>query len=159
MSGTLTFLVDDTLKAIIEHSRAATDRNPSYEQMLDPDLMKPGCEVGLADSVDRSKIPAALMFVKDTGIYLMSNGMPALKKEGENSSLVSYALEADPIKDPDGYYGEARRIAGGDDFVETLDLEIFEEALANDAGAIIIEMSESSMSIGIIPRKNSGAKR
>lgn len=150
MSGTLTFQVNDTLRALIAHSKNAKARQPSYEQLYDESLLKDGCKPGLSESIDPEKIPAALWLVKDQGIYLMSNNTTNLPGPGSNSNLVHYADEANPEKDPDGYYENARQIVGGDDFVEAIDIDVFENALHHNAEKITFTMTHDSMTIGMV---------
>ena len=150
MAGRLTFTVDDNLRAIIAHARTASQRKPSYEQLYDEDLLKDGCEPGYSDSIDHDKIPPCLWLVKDDGVYLMSNGTPGLPGAGSRPNLVVYAKEADPIHDPDGSYDNARRIAGGDDFVEAIEIDVFASAIEQGAEAILFDISDDSMSISVI---------
>ncbi|MAM83288.1 MAG: hypothetical protein CL472_01230 [Acidobacteria bacterium] len=150
MSGTLTFKVDDTLRALVAHAKSSTARKASYEQLYDETLLKEGCEPGLSESIDPDKIPAGLWLVKDRGVYLMSNGQSNLPGPGCAPNLVHYADEANPDKDPEGYYDSARRIAGGDDFVEAIDINVFEDALHHNAEEIIFTMTHDSMTIGMV---------
>lgn len=150
MSGTLTFQVNDTLRALVAHAKSSTVRKPSYEQLYDEALLKEGCEPGLSESIDPDKIPAALWLVKDRGVYLMSNGASNLPGAGAKSNLLHYANEANPEKDPDGYYDNARRIAGGDDFVEAIDIKVFDEVLHHNAEEVTFTMTGESMTIGMV---------
>ena len=71
----------------------------------------------------------ALWLVGDKGIYLMSNGIPALMANGELDStgggegrrFVSYASGCSPDDDPDHWLALHNAICGGDDFVILVD--------------------------------------
>lgn len=62
-----------------------------------------------------------MMLVHDQGVYIMSNGLPAdVDIDAERCNLV-YARSCDPDKD-ENWYDNARRLVGGDDFGEILDI-------------------------------------
>ena len=150
MSGTLTFPIDDTLKAIVEHARNAPERKPNFAELYDPDCRKDGKEPAddvfpSEDDIDPSKIPFGLWLVKDQGVYLMSPGRPGLDREDGKGNLVSYALEAHPADE--GCWDAARAIMGGDDCVEKLDLEFFEKAIAANHSAILVIVTPTDLSL------------
>ena len=60
---------------------------------------------------------AALFFVHDQGIYVMSNGEPKDKENDE--TFVAYAKGCHAKNDPE-FYEESRFLVGGDDFAETI---------------------------------------
>ena len=64
----------------------------------------------------------ALWFVKDDGIYLMSNGDPKLDADDGDGHYVVYAKGFDPRKDED-VWDAARDAVGGDDFGESLAID------------------------------------
>ncbi len=80
-----------------------------------------------------------LLFVKDDGIYIMSNGKPAMKSDdGKTRNKVVYAQGYEPPRtvqergdeDWDYQYEKIQAAAGGDDFVEFIpvkDLEALTE--------------------------------
>ena len=86
----LKFKVKD-LEVLVEHARSSKTWKKSFGQ---------------------KKVAPALWLVKDEGAYLMSNGLPYLKGEGENN-LVVYAK---------GYRPENGHI-GGDDWCEVISIE------------------------------------
>lgn len=151
MPGILTFVVDDRLKAIVAHARNAPARKPNYADLYDPDLRLDGKEPAddvfpTSDEIDESQIPHGLWLVKDRGVYLMSPGSPHLPdKEGSDSSLVAYAREADPADED--CYDAARSIMGGDDGCDRIDLEFFEQAIAQGMGTVLIQVGETSLSL------------
>jgi hypothetical protein len=61
-----------------------------------------------------------IIFVKDEGIYLMSNGKPHLPGT-ERQNFCVYAQGYDPNKDSD-VWDNARAAVGGDDFAEYISL-------------------------------------
>jgi hypothetical protein len=124
MGGTLTFPINDDLKAIVEHA-AANDPGPFY-----------------GEAIDRS-----VFLVKDHGTYLMSGGKPGLNDPSFNEGkgpkqLVVYANEINPNRMQfDDWYDRQRDICGGDDFVEPLDLQFFRSAITLGATEIVIHLS------------------
>lgn len=68
-----------------------------------------------------------LWLVKDDGVYLMSNGLPALMPDEGSENRTNFVVYADGFRpdDPDSYE-LARCFLGGDDFIEALSLEMFE---------------------------------
>lgn len=72
-----------------------------------------------------------LLFVHDQGVYIMSNGIPrdiiSVSNDGaggEESNYTSYAEGCDPrIGTFDEWYGTSRELVGGDDFVETINID------------------------------------
>lgn len=151
MPGILTFIVDDTLKAIVEHARTSPSRNPSYDELYDPACRKDGKEpedgtFPTVDDVDPDKIPFGIWLVKDRGVYLMSPGNPNLKAPTGDESLVAYAIEANP--NDDDCWETARSIMGGDDCVEKIDLPFFERAIARGMTRIVIAVTDAQISLG-----------
>lgn len=129
MAGTLTFPIDDRFKSIVEHARQAKEHRPTYGQ---------------------ENPQPALWLVKDQGVYLMSNGAPMQQNPNvENKkAIVCYAKECDPTaKEFDDWYDASRRIMGGDDGCDALELETFEKAIAQGVKAIKIKVTEKSLSI------------
>jgi len=91
-----------------------------------------------------------LVFVKDHGIYLMSNGVPRDLVDGD-SSFVVYAQGYDPSE----YLGEYDSIAevcdkvSGDDFGESVDLTSEQIALIRspDFRSLVIRLDEHTFEI------------
>ena len=93
------------VKAAYENAVNASSWRASYG---DPDVTEPG-----------------LWFVKDEGIYLMSNASPF----EENKTPVVYADTFHPKVDQD-VWERSREAVGGDDFSETLSASMIAEVLA-----------------------------
>lgn len=71
----------------------------------------------------------SLLLVHDDGVYLMSSGVPGLSDpDREGRAKVVHAKGTNPTTDED-HYETARALVGGDDFVEHLPLEAFDDAL------------------------------
>lgn len=109
------------LKPLIEHALAATDFDMGYENMTDEQF----AAAGLPIPTNRTPRGPALLFVHDSGVYLMSNGIPRLRPENPaqdvNSCHVAYADGCNPnVGEFDDWYGMSRDLVGGDDFVEIL---------------------------------------
>ena len=76
------------VRKLLDHSKAATERSPSLDQLYEGRFRRDGKDVGLdnlgsdnfptADDVDPARIPPGLWLVGDQGVHLMSNGKPAL---------------------------------------------------------------------------------
>jgi hypothetical protein len=111
---TIHFNLED-LKPLIDHARAAPEHVAGYS--------------------DTGKPAPGLWLVGDQGIYLMSNGKPHLQKPGAapDHSLIVYAKECNPDKDPDGWWDAKQSLYGGDDGVDTIPLAIIDELMADAA--------------------------
>ena len=148
MAGTLTFTIDDTLKAIVAHATSAAVLKPTFSELYDPALRKDGKEpdddaAPTASDLDPTLIPRGLWLVMDQGVYLMSPGDPMLAKPEGEGSLVSYAAECNPADD--GWWEAKRSIVGGDDGVDKLDLAFFQEAINDGAKAVVVQVSETQL--------------
>ncbi len=94
----------------------------------------------------------AIWLVADVGIYLISNGKPALldtgllakeEKDERALRLVAYADGCGPFDDVDDWMPLQEAISGGDDFVETLPLRDVRGALESSDRQIVIVSSQS----------------
>lgn len=121
--NTLVFKMNDTLRSIIEHSRAHPDGQTVYGEPC----------------------PPSLMLVKDQGAYLMAPTNPRQLRENSESSVVVYAEGCDPSINAD-FYETARAICGGDDFCEGIALADF--PAIDSATELFIELTEDSMTVG-----------
>ena len=131
MGGTISFPINDDLKKIVAHTR-------QHGQ----------CKIPYSDPREYSKEPS-LFLVKDQGIYLMSASDTPCKVEGEN--LVVHAKGFDPDKDEFGaWWHNAREICGGDDFVEGVDLKIFEQAIAGGAKTVKVRFRGTAMELSAV---------
>ena len=105
----------------------------------------------------------SLMLVKDDGVYLMSNGVPIQPRgDGKTGAKVVYAKGYEPPRlvseeDRDGQYSKIAMDVGGDDFVETIDIEAFEIEPSLVLSAVKIELTESSMKVDLIVKPASAA--
>lgn len=127
MKNTLIFNAQEVAELIIE-SVEATDRIPTWGERLDEGARREGVDVegtdieqwdSLAQAAEDFNPDPKLHFVKDSGIYLMSNASNRRSLDGRPK--VVYAQGFDPEKvDFEDWWDEARRIVGGDDFVEPL---------------------------------------
>lgn len=100
---TIRFSLEE-MKPLMDHARSCTEWGATYA----------GPATG-----------PGLWLVGDHGIYLMSNGKPHLPRPGAespDSSLIVYAEECNPDKDPDGWWDAKQSYYGGDDGVDTIDL-------------------------------------
>ena len=151
MPGILTFTIDDDLKAIVAHTRASTTLRPMFAELFDPAIRLDGREPGdddacpTQDDIDPARIPKGLWLAMDDGVYLMSPADPALPGRNGKANLTVYARECDPARD--GWWEAKNAIVGGDDGVDKVDLEFFEEAIAGGATTILVEMGETSFSV------------
>ena len=135
---------------ILDHSEAADAQRPSFEDVFDPEMWKPGAKPNAAgyvesDQIDTSKIAPSVLIVKDDGVYLMSNGKPMLVDLTHGKrSVVAYAKGLDPSAG----YGVIRAAVGGDDFSERLQVAAIREAIARAPGAttFVVELSEETIS-------------
>jgi hypothetical protein len=143
----------ETVRLLLQHSRTCETRRPTLDQLFDFRFLKDGVPKKAEgeiykdiDEIDRSKIPAGLCLVKDTGCYLMSNGLPRLLNTDESRSLVAYAEGLGPHCD----YDTLRTACGGDDFAEFLPAESIEAILQEQDPAcpyLVIGMSKTHLAL------------
>lgn len=152
MPGILTFNVG-VVRKLLDHAQSTKKHKPSYDQIFEAKYHKGGKirkdRYGFPDqdSVDQTKIPAALWLVADRGIYLMSNGAPGLLQEGSKQHyVVAYARECDPDKMPDWYLVK-ERIMGGDDTVIALPLEMLAPLLEGKEDSDTFRLKASAKNI------------
>ena len=132
--ATLTFAAPSVLE-LLRHAVAAPKHTSPYSQE-DP---SPG-----------------LFLVKDEGVYLMSNGKPALPGENAANKVV-YAKGYEPLteKRRDGSdawgerYEKIRAAVGGDDFAEFLPADSFKKRQPQDK--LSIRLSATKIDICIAP--------
>lgn len=70
----------------------------------------------MAHEAGTSPPGAGLLFVHDSGVYLMSNGVPR-DRLPENKNYVAYARHCNPKLDEE-WWENSRELVGGDDFAE-----------------------------------------
>lgn len=129
------------LRPLIEHALAASEHTPTFGMLDDPSILKQGVSLKKGafarhDEIDFSKIPPHLQLVKDDGAYLMSSGRPLLPGDGTLNKIV-YAKGFRP---EDGHIG-------GDDYVESLDIEHFKQALDRGEKSATVRVSETNLSL------------
>ena len=126
------------VRRLFEHSRAAPERNPNFEQLFDGRYRKDGKDFPpdaehspSADDVDKSKIPpGTLWLVGDSGVYLMSPGQPGLREGPGGKHLTCPADEVNADTLPFGVWWERKRASyGGDDGCDALAPEMVETML------------------------------
>jgi hypothetical protein len=107
-------------------------------------------------SLRQRKARPAIWLVADAGIYLMSNGKPALLHSGllakddeapGNLRLVAHADGCGPFDDVDDWSHLQVAMSGGDDFVETLRLKDVRDALEGCDRQIVIVSNDSHYKI------------
>lgn len=119
MRAVLDFNVDEVHR-IVEHAKAAPAHMPHF---------------GEAQG-------ACVLLVKDSGIYLMSNGLPHDPvTPGARSRFVAYAKNYGPTA-----YAACRAAVGGDDFTEPFPLEEFALAIGG-ATHVRIVVTEKSVHV------------
>ena len=129
------------VQRLLDHSKAATERKPSYDQLYAGRFRRDGKDADLdnlnsgnfptAEDVDPAKIPPGLWLVGDDGVYLMSNGQPALLVDAPDSrNVAAYAAEADPATGIDGCWEAKNAAFGRDDGVVFLELRFAEGLIA-----------------------------
>jgi Protein of unknown function (DUF3085) len=137
------FIFDGTaVRELLTHAKAAPKTTSPYNLTDDPG---PG-----------------LFFVKDEGVYLMSNGEPPLPgAESRNKVVYARGYEAlaqtASLDDRMERYDKVRDAAGGDDFAEFLPAKSLEKL--EQGGLLEINLTPSKLRICIIgkaPDKQSG---
>jgi hypothetical protein len=116
------------IEPILAHSEAATTHGKCYD----------------IDGTDKP----GLWFVKDSGVYLMSNGQPRqIDPEGDGErSLVAYAKGHNPTVDGNTWDAD-RAECGGDDFGEFIEAAFFRKAINEGRAQIIIRIRAKSFSL------------
>jgi hypothetical protein len=98
----------------------------------------------------------ALWLVGDGGVYLMSNGLPAMDVNGnlipENAKdvrrLTAYAVGCNPDCDVfDDWWAVHNAIAGGDDFVQMLSVEDFERVLPSCREHVVVVATDAECEV------------
>jgi len=168
MAGNVTFNVG-AVRRLFEHSRAALEHGPSYEHLFDAQYHKSGvilCDDGTpykdesgqwpdSNNIDTKLVPACIVLVGDQGIYLMSNGMPALlAEEGKTRNVIAYAKESDPTDETnEDWYDAKVDIFGGDDGTIPLPLSMFVEAMKlPDSATLKVNITSRHVTV-VVPAK------
>ena len=109
------------VRRLLDHSKAASSRSPTLEQLFEGRYRKDGADVDPAKlgpddwpteaDIDPAKLTAGLWLVGDQGIYLMSNGKPGLLVDpGTSRNVVAMSMESDPATRPDTWW-DVKRLA------------------------------------------------
>jgi hypothetical protein len=85
---------------------------------------------------EEKKGKPGLWLVKDAGIYLMSNGSPAMKIDNNVTYAEGYGPDAD--------YGDIRDAAGGDDFVIMLPVDFFKK-MDRKESVVFLKLTEDAI--------------
>lgn len=85
-----------------------------------------------------------VLFVHDTGVYLMSNGIPRLLNERGDKNRVVYAESCDPDADDD-YPENSRALVGGDDFVEFFNVDDEFIRRCDEFAYVVITVNENTL--------------
>jgi hypothetical protein len=107
------------VERLLAHTKAAKDHKKTY-----------------AEEADGKKcVGPALWLVGDDGVYLMSNGKPALKPEEGDGHFVVYADQINPKTMAfDDWWAAKNTAFGGDDGVDGIAAGEIEQALAAAPG-------------------------
>ena len=151
----LTFCADDVRK-MLEHARACNSHKPTMGQQFDA-LGDKAFDMKYDDIVEAMPdVGPGLWLVKDSGIYLMSNGNPGQPEDPakpEGKLLVAYA-EGYEAGSPDEWE-RSRAAVGGDDFSEALmDAEIWSKLLTPQTEKVIIRVNKRTLGFATIERKD-----
>lgn len=121
----------EQVDALIAHTRAARRHKQLND---DKDTKQPG-----------------LWLVADTGVYLMSNGLPKLSGADGENDLVAYAKEVNPKTMAfDAWWPAKTASFGGDDGIEYLSLKEFDIALASYPADADLEIDVTETQLGIM---------
>ena len=125
----LTFTASADLRKIFKHTLDAESWSNPYGIM--PEM------------VDQMHI----LFVKDSGIYLMSGNAERLMRDGAKGSVVVYARGYNPKTNTE-CWDDARDAVGGDDFAEPLpvDSQLIQAVL--DGGSFFVDVKGERISYG-----------
>lgn len=125
------------VRELMAHAKAAPKHRPAYND----------------ETTDINTEPAALMLVGDTGIYLVSNGLPRLEREdGKLGMKVLFASECNPETNEDWYDAKVE-LFGGDDGVEPITVEDIEKMLTawgeGDWTILVIRLTETELTMSL----------
>lgn len=139
------------LRPIVKWTLEHAPHTPTYGQQLDPQFWKPGVtlkpgEWPKPEQLARDKVPAAIHWVKDEGIYLLSSSAERDIVEGSTSRVV-YAKGYHPKLDDD-VWEKSRAAVGGDDFVEALPIEWF-TPLLDDESIVTVTLLVTAQNVRI----------
>ena len=129
------------VRRLLEHSKAATERSPSLEQLYDGRFRRDSKDADLDNltagslpavtDVDLTRIPPGLWLVSDQNIYLMSNGQPPLLVDlADTRHVIATAAEVNLAATIDGWRELKRAAFGGDEGVVFLELPFVEGLIA-----------------------------
>lgn len=107
-------------------------------ELIDHAINSPDHTMAWQPDDEPQEVPAPqLMFVKDSGIYLMSNGLP-------RADEVVYAKGYDPTKAD--VWDKCQTAVGGDDFAEYLSVDdLF--PVPDKAIALVVKVTKAKMSV------------
>ncbi len=139
------------IRKLLYLSNRAKDFRPTYGQLFDKSLWKPGVKLSAedfptSDDLDTTKIKPGLILVGDQGCYLMSNAAHQNPVPGTKSLPVVYAQGADPNVDADSYEAKIA-MYGGDDGTDYLPGSYFDAAIKANAKEFIIEIEGNSLKL------------
>jgi hypothetical protein len=134
---------------LLRDSRRSANRRPTMAQQVERLAREQGINAAQADlaygqlpdyeaiSAPGPDIPVGLLLVKDSGIYLMSNGdrtggTPRVK--GGLAPVYAEGYE----KDREGVYDAAREAMGGDDSIEFLPVERLPREVTTDPTSLVV---------------------
>jgi hypothetical protein len=147
----LNFSIEELEKIALELEEQV-EFTPTYEQSYYKEFWKEGAQPdtdqyglikNLSEIIDKTKVPAGFFFVKDRGIYLMSNA--ANKEMVDGSYNVVYADGYSP--DDEDWYEKARNAVGGDDFSLYIPAEWFSRAKKAGTGKLTLLATEDSITL------------
>lgn len=123
--GQCVFKTSD-VRRCVEHALAATDWDMAWER----DTMKP---------------TPGLLFVHDSGVYVMSNGIPrdTISADG---CYTAHAKYCNPTVDEDWWENSAS-LVGGDDFVEVLPITVEQLKDCDDFEEFIIKVDTAELTV------------
>lgn len=143
------------VRAMLAHSQAATERRHTFGQLYQAACRRDGMDVPLKGKhvptpadVDPTKVPPGLWLVGETGIYLMSNGLPLQPGQVEGRPLVAYAEECDPSLNLNGWHVLKRAAFGGDDGCEFAPARFIASMLTGEAdGRVALKLTTRTMAV------------
>jgi len=147
----LRFSIEQT-KKLKEITLAAEKRRPTYDQLF-VEEMYPNNEIVYqgdspdSDAMDQTKLEPSFWFVKDHGIYLMSNGI--LDKD---EKIIVYAENFDPKVEDWYHHLDAlnEELEDGSDFVIPVGLEWLDMTLKANPEAEWIEIEIDNEKLALI---------
>ena len=144
MAITLIFAAADVRK-LVDHTLNSEFHKATMMQRLE----RYGPQAWNVQPNEHTETPPGLWLVKDSGIYLMSNGHPGMWMEQEQRYYTVYASGYNPSSDPD-WFDRSQMEIGGRAFCQSIDYD-WDLLLSHNIQQLHITMDEERFTLTTVP--------